>query len=865
MTALWSHGGSRAAMNPMSEHHSPADFDGPGGDHSPGFSPFGQDAPMNPHVSVSKFDGRPLLGPGSPGYMAGPAPPPGAPDGYQSVSRFTGQPLNVHTPVEFLDGPSPVAHGTPPSHGAPMGPTQTHYYRRPPREDDVLTDCYGAGRSVWDVFQAFITGTRKQPTQGVCFYDANDHTTYGEVDPRWQYVGDGTHGYEEFRPYGYTGQGYDPRAMPQPHLEPKWRMRKSCLYFLLVIGVCAIVCALFGLLAYSTKVPFDCDSDLADAARGWSFKKKEWCCENAQKGCDLQKSVQLPNVMPEEPERLPASTQPTTSTEPWAHDCTAPKDRRETETWSPGRAAYCCLRAGVGCPMTTTPVPYDCEVGFLTFDKDWSASKKAWCCMRQRVGCPGHTPGVQPPTVAPGSLPTPPRGVPGYNCSSGFHNWEVGWGIGKKAYCCEYYGKGCPYIPTTTSVAYDCEAGSANWAQGWSLPKKIFCCQHSGKGCTVGRPMPVAPPSSCDSHCVYKGHDSTCKARVGWLVEHEQMGCISAHAKVLEECSVCHGCQRPALQCEDPSYDCNADFDNFEVKWPVEKRAWCCKHQGKSCVPSNHFDCDAGISDWSRSWSLDKKVFCCTHREKGCEHSAPTAGEYDCSTGFEASWSESKKGYCCTKEGKGCLIGFNCNEGSEDKWEPDKGRYCCAKYQKGCSVADDPFNCEVGLASWRVGWSPTKKTWCCKHAKKGCEDKFDCDAGLGNFKRGWTEAKKDWCCHTYQKGCEKPAHDCLAGLANAEKGWSDEKKEWCCEHGGVGCPHEAASPSVGEGAFDCEAAWANWEMAWSPKKKAYCCKSVGRACKAFDCSHDQKDMQNWHVQKVQWCCINEDVACSNTI
>jgi len=30
---------------------------------------------------------------------------------------------------------------------------------------------------------------------------------------------------------------------------------------------------------------------------------------------------------------------------------------------------------------------------------------------------------------------------------------------------------------------------------------------------------------------------------------------------------------------------------------------------------------------------------------------------------------------------------------------------------------------------------------------------FDCDAGLANFKLGWSEEKKEWCCKYKNKGC----------------------------------------------------------------------------------------------------------------
>merc|ERR1712186_213245 len=31
-----------------------------------------------------------------------------------------------------------------------------------------------------------------------------------------------------------------------------------------------------------------------------------------------------------------------------------------------------------------------------------------------------------------------------YNCADGFSNWQVGWSVPKKEWCCRVHGKGCP-------------------------------------------------------------------------------------------------------------------------------------------------------------------------------------------------------------------------------------------------------------------------------------------------------------------------------------------------------------------------------------------------------------------------------------
>merc|ERR1712037_964258 len=73
-----------------------------------------------------------------------------------------------------------------------------------------------------------------------------------------------------------------------------------------------------------------------------------------------------------------------------------------------------------------------------------------------------------------------------YNCADGFANWQAGWSVAKKEWCCRVHGKGCPNQGggcVTSSEPYDCDAGFANWMAGWSVAKKAWCCANRGKGC----------------------------------------------------------------------------------------------------------------------------------------------------------------------------------------------------------------------------------------------------------------------------------------------------------------------------------------------------------------------------------------------
>merc|ERR1712231_26507 len=139
-------------------------------------------------------------------------------------------------------------------------------------------------------------------------------------------------------------------------------------------------------------------------------------------------------------------------------------------------------------PRPTPPVgpvdPYNCAIGA---ENTWDGGKKAWCCRVHLRGCdtppPTPPPFVPPPTpppfvppFVPPPMPTaPPPPADPYNCADGYANWQAGWSVGKKEWCCRVHGKGCPTDSGgcgTTSAPYDCQAGFANWMAGWWQRKR---------------------------------------------------------------------------------------------------------------------------------------------------------------------------------------------------------------------------------------------------------------------------------------------------------------------------------------------------------------------------------------------------------
>merc|ERR1712117_486755 len=67
-----------------------------------------------------------------------------------------------------------------------------------------------------------------------------------------------------------------------------------------------------------------------------------------------------------------------------------------------------------------------------------------------------------------GSPPPPPVGpVDPFNCADDYNEWQAGWSVDKKQWCCNIHGRGCPApgegYEARPANSYDCNSGFANW------------------------------------------------------------------------------------------------------------------------------------------------------------------------------------------------------------------------------------------------------------------------------------------------------------------------------------------------------------------------------------------------------------------
>jgi hypothetical protein len=74
--------------------------------------------------------------------------------------------------------------------------------------------------------------------------------------------------------------------------------------------------------------PYDCKAGFANWVKGWSARKKQWCCSTKHVGCDEAQAA----------------------------------------------------------PVTIT-APYDCNAAYANWANAWSPKKKDWCCTHKHMGC----------------------------------------------------------------------------------------------------------------------------------------------------------------------------------------------------------------------------------------------------------------------------------------------------------------------------------------------------------------------------------------------------------------------------------------------------------------------------------------------
>jgi len=284
---------------------------------------------------------------------------------------------------------------------------------------------------------------------------------------------------------------------------------------------------------------------------------------------------------------------------------------------------------------STTSLPFDCEDGFHEWRLKWSPGKQAWCCLREGLACPvtttmgsaghrhqhgakdeAHHTSIRSTTTTSstsnGSTRTTTEtktttttlttssAMP-YNCSQ--TNVSHTWTEAQRSYCCARVGLGC--FPAAGT--FDCSLGhpdatDARWR--WSGTKRAFCCRHKGMGCEAedGSVVP-ALPYNCSSHL---GSKNWTAGKEAWCCLYQGVRCPSRYTRYTTT----------------GLYDCRADLSNWEHGWSEDKKTWCCENVGLGCSEEMSYTCGdaaADESDWERAWTYKQKQWCCEHEGRGCD------------------------------------------------------------------------------------------------------------------------------------------------------------------------------------------------------------------------------------------------------
>lgn len=123
-------------------------------------------------------------------------------------------------------------------------------------------------------------------------------------------------------------------------------------------------------------------------------------------------------------------------------------------------------------PKKPTVLSFDCQAGYVKWEKGWSEAKKEWCCKHEKRACP-------------------------FDCQAGLVLWEKGWSDEKAQWCCQHEHHGCNTTQTSRPIVagslrnetttFNCQVGTGNLQSEWSKVQKTWCCKNKHVGCAVIR------------------------------------------------------------------------------------------------------------------------------------------------------------------------------------------------------------------------------------------------------------------------------------------------------------------------------------------------------------------------------------------
>jgi len=408
-----------------------------------------------------------------------------------------------------------------------------------------------------------------------------------------------------------------------------------------------------------------------------------------------------------------------------------------------------------------------------------------------------------------------------FNCAHWDEEPAAAWSPEHRDWCCRRFGR-CP--PNATAAPHDCEAGLSDWERQWPPSKRVWCCASTGHGC-------AKTAKGCDTTCAVSDKSATCRALIQKAANKQfassENACPLAHGMVLRTCPSCSACPLSVADCKavrpenaSTTYDCEADYNDWQTVWSVGQQAWCCLHVGRACPvtrtssttsTTSTYDCTSGYYDWRKLWDGGKQAWCCLHALRGCPTTttitttpAPTATTV---TQPPATLTTTTPGPTTTTprptttpRATTAIATTMLARTSAPSLVPAKVS-ATADCHNGCFLDGASRTCRerIVLAAARVLDRPDP----CAAASASVMQRCPACAS-----------------------CSMDASGCAALAQTVADGGTVDFP--AAKRSPEGAGH--ARPSTTTQYYDCDAGFSMWDVAWSLAKKRWCCSSAGKAC-----------------------------------
>lgn len=263
---------------------------------------------------------------------------------------------------------------------------------------------------------------------------------------------------------------------------------------------------MYGPASTTSGYNFDCLEGAWNWRRGWSQQKKAYCCEHSGTGCEARPSPPvvittttarpLPVTTTRPP---PVTTRPVATTRPPATPAPAGCDTKcnlNGKIWScKDRMQWAVSNEYLGrqdaCQLAYTDIVGKCPACNACPLPTLLASSVCKAPTARPAGGCNAVCGMNGKSA---SCTTMIKAVANTKYSNAANKCSRAYGevLAQCSMCagCPLSQTGCQVPsaatnpgPATASEPFDCDAGFSNWQAGWSIPKKTWCCVHRQRGC----------------------------------------------------------------------------------------------------------------------------------------------------------------------------------------------------------------------------------------------------------------------------------------------------------------------------------------------------------------------------------------------